>query len=565
MKSSFKKKLVSTLALMLAVGLVAACQPGSTSESTTTADSGGGETTAVETTVDGGTTQEQTTAGTEDTTSGETTEVDPGSGEKISITISYSDNPTLPFRDDWMTVQKIRELANVDLQFEVLPIADYQTRVSLWLNTQQNTPDVIMYQSQRGENASLAMNGAIIPVSDHENLTPYFNETVQAFGLEEALANEVLADGKRYYMPTLYDQSFYDGGLILREDYLTEKGLEAPTTYDELYEIAKQYKEDNPESYPILPLVGARVLYRMTMPSFGVSLGQNASSGSHVLSYNYDSGEFFAGAISDEYKGYLEFFNKLYEEGLLDPEWLGPIDGDIWARKLATGSAFATWAYYDQIGGVEAASEVEGLKLNMFPPLEGTHGAHHQPKSRLGSGPVFPNSLLDREDYEDVIRKIDEIFYKPELVEVWTLGVEGETYEKNGDAIEYIDEIKNAPDGIYKYMQVAYGAGSDVLQQVWHIDREMTKYDENYARINQEVGEMDNAIQELPPVPLFDDLQAEEAASLQTPLGDTFEVWADDFITGAKDLASDWETYVQEMENLGIQTMLDLYNDNLNR
>ena len=180
-----------------------------------------------------------------------------------------------------------------------------------------------------------------------------------------------LQDGKRYYMPSLTDKPFYDGGLILREDYLESKGLEAPKTFDDLYEILKAYKADYPDSYPLTILAGPRVLFRMTMPSFGISVGKNS-------------------AIDDKCKEYFAFLSKLYYEGLLDPEMADPIDGDKWSQKLATGSSMATYAYYDQIGGVEAASEIDGFKLQMYAPLEGPAGAHHQPKSRTGSGIMFP-------------------------------------------------------------------------------------------------------------------------------------------------------------------------------
>ena len=36
------------------------------------------------------------------------------------------------------------------------------------------------------------------------------------------------------------------------------------------------------------------------------------------------------------------------------------------------------------------------------------------------------------------------------------------------------------------------------------------------------------------------------------PLGDTFEVWADAFITGKKSTDTDWDAYVAEMKNLSI-------------
>lgn len=113
-------------------------------------------------------------------------------------------------------------------------------------------------------------------------------------------------------MPSLTDKPFYDGGLILREDYLESKGLEAPKTFDDLYEILKAYKADYPDSYPLTILAGPRVLFRMTMPSFGISVGKNSADGSYVLSYDYDNKDFFAGAIDDKCKEYFAFLNKLY-------------------------------------------------------------------------------------------------------------------------------------------------------------------------------------------------------------------------------------------------------------
>lgn len=485
--------------------------------------------------------------------------------EPIKISIYYSDNATLPFRDDWLTVTEAEKMFNVDFDFEIIPIADYSTKVSLALNTQTNAPDVILYQTTKGENASLALNGAIVPISDYSEWTPNFNARVKEFGLEDAIEELKLADGKLYYLPALFDKPFYDGGLILREDFLEAKGLPAPKTFDDLYNILKAYKEEYPDSYPLTILAGPRVLYRMTMPSFGISLGKNGSSGTNTLSWDYEKKEYFPGAISEQFRDYVRFFAKLYREGLLDPEMADPIDGDIWSQKMATGKAMATYAYYDQIGGVTAASNIEGFKLQMYPPLEGPAGAHHQPKSKTGSGIIFPAKTAKRPDFERLVRTIDEVFFSEEGYKLWSIGVEGITYTVEDGKIKYTDEIVNAPEGIYKSMQIKYGCGSDVTQLVWINANEMTKYDENYSRINAEVAAMDDAIQSIPPTPLFDDLTAEEAATLQTPLADTFEVWIDAFLTGKKDIEKDWDTYVNEMKNLGIEEFCRIYNDNLRK
>lgn len=147
---------------------------------------------------------------------------------------------------------------------------------------------------------------------------------VEKLGLKDDVEELALKDGKRYFMPQLFDQPFYDGGLIMRQDYLEEKGFDAPKTFDDLYEILKAYKADHPDSYPLTTLVAPYVTYRMTMPSFGISFGKSSSSGTGALSYDYEKGEYFEGCISEEAREYLRFMNKLYAEGLLDPEMAAP-------------------------------------------------------------------------------------------------------------------------------------------------------------------------------------------------------------------------------------------------
>ena len=540
MKGRLKRKLTSSLALFLSFTLLVACNTSDPNNGN--GDNGNGDN------------------GNGDTAS---TTADVPTDDRITIKVAYSDNPTLPFKADWVAVQQVEELANVDLEFDIIPSSDYSTKVSLYLNTQENIPDVILFQSTNGENANLAINGAIVPISDYKELTPHFWKQVEDHNLQSEVDNVTLADGKLYYLPSVFDKQFYDGGLIMRQDYLEANNIDTPTSYDDFYELAKAYKADHPDSYPLTSLVGYRVLERMVMPSWGISLGGNSSSGSYVLSYDFDKGEYFTGATSDQMKSYLEYMHKLYAEGLLDPEFQGPVDGDAWANKLATGQAMATYAYYDQIGGVESNSDIEGFKLNLFPPLEGPGGAHHQPKSRVGSGPLFPAKTLDNDNFERIVSAIDTIFYSPEGAEAWSMGQEGVTYEIVDNEIVYNDTILSSPEGIYKTMQKEYGTGSAVTQMVWSFDEEMTKYDENYKQINEQVAAMDNAIQQLPPSPILDDMQSEEVGLIQTPLADKYDVWVNEFITGVKSLDTDWDTYVQEMIDAGIEDMLEIYNSNL--
>ena len=475
----------------------------------------------------------------------------------LRISIYYPDNATLPFRDDWMALKTIEEKYNVDLVVEPLPISDFNTKVSLALSTGENAPDVIVGAGTQGQTASLALNGAAVAISDYSDWTPNLNARIAEFGLESQVELLRLGDGKLYYMPALWGYAAYDGGLIMRQDYLEAKGFEAPRTFDDFYEILKAYKSDYPDSYPMTNILNPGFIYNMTMPSWGISLGQYSSTGTNVLSWNYETKEYFPGAVSEEYKAYITFLSKLYREGLLDPEMTQ--DDTSTARKIATGKSMALYAFYDQMGGWTEASEIEGFKLNLYPVLEGPAGAHHKAQNRTGNGIMFPIGTSARDDFEQVVRKVDEIFFSEEAVAIWNIGVEGVTYTMDDGKIILSDDIVNSTDGAFKYMQNAYGCGTS-FTRVWSPKYDLVKYDENYARINETVAAMQDAIQYIPATPDFDELTAEEAALMQTDLFDTWQVWNDAFLTGKKSIETDWDAYVQEMKDKGIERFCEIYN-----
>jgi putative aldouronate transport system substrate-binding protein len=480
----------------------------------------------------------------------------------VKFTITYSDNPTLPFKQDWLVVTESNKLFNVDATWEVIPSVDYTTKILAELNDPNTKIDVMLYLTPTsGDQAKAALDGAIAPISEYveKGWTPNFSKRIADWNMKEELELRRLSDGKYYFLPCLTDKPFYDGGLLIREDLLDAFNMPTPKTFDDLYRYLKACKERDPKCYPLTNLVAPYVTYRMSQPSWGISLANSSSTGTFVLSWDYDRKEYFAGGISEQYRDYLRYFNKLYSEGLHDPEFVP--EGDMWATKMSTGAATASYAYYDQIGGVHANSEIKGIRFNMIPPLQGPYGAYHQPKARMTGGIVFTTAAQKRPDFEKLVRAVDAMFYSDAAIELWCLGKEGVTFTRNNGKVEFMSAAVNSLDGVYKYLQVNYGTGAAGSQMIWLNAQEMLKYDHNYADINAIVAEMDG-IPLIPPAAVLSDIETERASLLRATLRTTFEVWTDDFITGKKSLNSDWDAYVKEMRDLGIDEYLAIYNKN---
>ena len=479
--------------------------------------------------------------------------------DPVKITIYYPDSSSAPFKADWLALQEAAKLANAEVTVEAIPEGEYSTPVNLALETGEDAPDVVMFYEVYGSRTLLCMNGGAVAISDYTEWTPNFNARVEEYGLEGEVAKLKLDDGNRYILPALHESTEYSGGLILRADFLEANGFEDPKTFDDLYEILKAYKEQNPDSYPMVHYLFPYITHRMIMPAWGCAVGYNVPPYLGPIAWDYENQEYYVTGTSDVYREYLQYMNKLASEGLLDPEASAE---DVWSAKMTSGAAICTYAYYDQIASLEAASEIDGFDLKLYLPLEGPAGALGEDRELAYRGLMFPAQVAEREDFEQVVRAVDKMFYSEEAVDIWALGVEGVTYNVVDGEIVFVDEVLNAEEGVAKYLQKEYGCGLSGFQSVWPNEYILLKQTEEFAELFTAAAEM-GANRPLPPEPRFDEFELEES----------FMYWFGDltnnreqFIYGELDINDDavWAEYCATLEETGLQEYLDLYNANPN-
>lgn len=480
----------------------------------------------------------------------------------VQFSAAFPDNPTMPFTEDWLSIQKATAFANANVNWEVYPNSDYATKLTMALSA-GSAPDIMLsITSQANPYNQFAQNGAFLPINQYLEYLPNFKAFVDKNGLQQEIDEiMVMLDGNYYHMPLAYNELIVNAGMLVRTDLMEKYGIQEIRTFDDLYRYLRTYKDENPESYPLTVYQNMSNLFNFSLPCYGLSLGSASSSGSYVLSYDYDEKNYFAGAITDEYKEWLRYFARLYAEGLIDPEFAAT-PADQWSNKLATGSAIASYGWYDQIGGILANATDDNTAFTMLAPLEGPKGAFWQPNSLVRSGIAISSRILERADWQDVLATVDKMFFAPEMCELFAIGKEGVTFTREGDKIVYADDLVNDPNGLYKAMQIRYGCGLWALLMLWDKPVQLTKYDDTFVSVNEQVAAMD-ALLPLPLVPKFDEDDTEYMSILLATLSDTFEVWTNDFITDKKSVDNDWDAYVSEMDQKGIQTLLNLYNERL--
>src|SRR5690606_4079703 len=126
------------------------------------------------------------------------------------------------------------------------------------------------------------------------------------------------------------------------KDIFDEHGIKPWTNTDEFYEALVQLKEIYPDSYPY---ASKNTEYIFRDWAYGWGIG----GADYPMFYDEDSKEWDFAPTTDAHKEMLDFMKKLYNEGLLDPEFLTDTQ-DSWTAKMTTDQSFVT---FDWIGRLD--------------------------------------------------------------------------------------------------------------------------------------------------------------------------------------------------------------------
>ncbi|MFH5183695.1 hypothetical protein ACHHV8_14295 [Paenibacillus sp. TAB 01] len=467
---------------------------------------------------------------------------------------------------DWNEHKGLKDYeakSNVIIKWDTVPQNAFDERRNLMFAS-NDLPDFVMRANLSPQLiTSYAAAGQIIPLDPlieagyAPNLAALMKEND---GIRKSITS---ADGHIYSLPNISEADGRISSSWINKKWLDKLGLQMPTTTDELYKVLKAFKEQDPngngkaDEVPISGYKEGNKNYGdQFIKSFYGSWGFGGNSGIIAPFMDVDDqGKVRYIATDKTFKDMITFFNKLWQEGLIDKEILSQ-DMKQEIAKIDD----------ERVGYVAKGNNNlwMGKNRNNYvqnPVLKGIDGKVYwtgiSPKVRdLGSFVITsknPNPAA-------TLRWGDH-FLSEEGTALARLGIEGVTYTIGSDGFYKLkDEFAKNPNGL----TVDEALSEYTIFQGGGIPQRVTqKVDQSAAVLPEMIANKDVIRPNLVPdaklmIPTFTEKENIELSTYATDI----EAYTDEnivkFITGAQPL-SEWDKYVSTLNKMQLDKYLAIY------
>ena len=477
----------------------------------------------------------------------------------ITFSMLYADNATYPLKKDWLVLQEIEKRTNVKLDLQVVPDSDYQEKRKILMSS-GSMPDIIThtYAEQASE---FATNNVLLPISDYMNQMPNLTERISRWNLQSEWEQLKELDGKVYVAQGFYEKPEQTIQLGIRSDLLTEQNISTPESYEQLYEAMKKIKEKHPETLGLSDRAKGDLILCMISRAFNTNAGYSLPNG---YTYDYSTQSWVFAPTSEQYKEMLVFLNKLYNEGLLDPEAFTQ-DTNQFKQKLFNGKAVAAGLWLGEETNftteIKGASGNQAAVFEPILPLAGPRGTRAtKSASRLNRGFTISNKVADKPYRDQLLKFVDWFYFSDEGITLTSWGAEGITYQMNNGKKELLPEISTARNpGGTKLMTKDFGTNTNSFQIV--VDPEYRDFVKTDSRLAFDKALIEgNMIPKDDPILKFTSDELEQQKLLASTLKDYYKEMTSKFIFGQASIETDWDKFVKECSNKKVDELMKLVN-----
>jgi len=257
----------------------------------------------------------------------------------------------------------------------------------------------------------------------------------------------------------------------------------------------------------------------------------------------------------------LTWVNKLYKEGLIDPE-IVTNDVKLFQAKMTQNLVGATRGVFggDLITMNDTARKNGDMEFHLVvaPVIKGPYGDQLHPwpdPHALPQGFVITRA----NKYPVETAKWADYWYSEEgQKSLW--GIEGKNWEMVDGKPRWTDWMLNNPEG--KLVDEVWGSltpGRSIWPTVWlPADLILQRDSEEVRYAKQHILTEDVLVEPLPPKLPFTQEENNRRVQLMNDIQTFVDESITNFIIGRSSL-SDWDKYVEQVKSMGIDEVLDIY------
>ncbi len=430
----------------------------------------------------------------------------------------------------------------------------------------------------------LGSQGILLPLENYINSDmPNYKKILSS---NTDLKKLMTTPDKHIYNLTMINQSYhvtYPEKMWMNSTWLKNLGLSMPTTTDEFETVLKAFKSSDPNKdgkADEIPLSTCKSGSNINLDGFIMNAFTYTPASTDRL-YLKD-GKVTMSAVQSGFKDGLKYLNKLYKEGLINPESFtqdqktqvninesgsAPTIGAFPALRVGyacnlspvNGKTSTRWQQYEAVAPLTGPS---GLKVASYDPYGG-----YVPEIYITKNCKYPAAVARMFDYT----------YTEEGTIRANVGREGKEWSKadssdvnyDGKAAKYktltVDTTKT------EYQNVNYGQLFPLNASVSYQDewaQPSNPYDPSvpalsgrmvvFYKATKVYAKTTPGINAVLPDLYYAQSDIDQISRMKTTINDYVNEQVTAFITGKTDVDSGWNSYISQLNSMGLQNYIQL-------
>ena len=405
----------------------------------------------------------------------------------------------------------------------------------------------MLHGASLAEVNQLGAQGALTVINDYADSLPNFKKLYMEEN--EWVMKSWTDDEENLYGWPIYGVSRdVNHGFMYRKDIFDANDIPAWNTTEEFYNAMKQLKEIYPDSVPYASKTQENIFRDW-------GYGWGVTGADYPMYYDEGAGTWKFMFTQPEFKDMIDFMKKMYDEGLLDPEFITDTDASWTAKMTSENRAFVT---FDWIGRLDmfhtqVKDQMPEYDLRYANPI-GPVGKIHQLNKVQMWGHMVPKNANN-----EAALKLLDYLSSPSGSALVTLGIEDEHYVFGADGkVEYpnldVDKVE------ISVLENEYGGWLEGMYMYVHPQSAYF----NYTEKEQEAQDMmvnNDRIDVLDPILKFTNEETEAKAELTQSLLQGGIEFATKYVIDKNYGDAQWEAWVSEAENLKVGELEDIFNN----